>query len=130
MSIASAVARGQRFAERQMADTCTVRRKTGETTDPDTGAVTPVMTPVYTGRCRLIQPSPTGGQTTVGEAVLTLSGSVLCLPVSALGVTTDDVATMDTSGDPDAVGAKLKIGSPAHQSHPVERRFPVTEISS
>ena len=130
MSIASAVARGQRFAERQMTDSCTVRRRTGETTNPSTGEVTPVMTPVYSGRCRLIQSSPSGGQVTVGEAVLTLSGSVLCLPVSAGGVTTDDVATMDASSDSDLVGRTLRITAPAHQSHGVERRFPVTEISS
>ena len=46
MSVESALARARQAAERLMVDTCTIRRKTGETTNLTTGVVTPTYTTI------------------------------------------------------------------------------------
>src|SRR5215470_11396952 len=97
MSATTAILAGQRAAEALMLDQVLVERRTGETTDPETGRVTPTWTTVYSGPCKVQQAAADGSPENVGEATVMASSLVLHLPISATGVTADDRATITTA---------------------------------
>lgn len=131
MSASSVLLRGRAAAEALMADTCTIRRVTSSSTDPDTGVRTPTYTVIYTGRCKLQQRSAAASPTDVGEAELLASQLELHVPVSATGIRADDIATMNTSVlDPDLPAQVLTIRGEAHKSYPTARRLAVEELNS
>lgn len=55
-----------------MVDTCTIRRRTGSSTDPDTGASIPVYADLYAGKCRVQQAAAQAQQGDVGQDYLLL----------------------------------------------------------
>lgn len=131
MSATTALLRGRAAAEALMVDEVLVERRTGETTDPDTGRITPTWETVYSGKCKVAQAAASGSPQNVGEATVVASELVLHLPISATGVTTDDRATVTTSTlDPDLAGKKFTIRAPMHKTYATARRLPLQELSS
>jgi hypothetical protein len=131
MSATSARRRGRVAAEALMLDTVTVRRRSSETTDADTGVVTPVWTVVYTGKAKIQQRSTQGSNRDVGEAERLASSLELHLPITATGSQSDDVATVDASAlDPQLVGKMFTVRGPAHKSFATARRLTVEELTS
>lgn len=127
----AALLRGRAAAEALMVDTCTIRRKTGETTDPDTGVITPTLTTIYTGKCRIQQQSGIARPADVGQANVFLSRLELQIPMAVTGVDSDDEAVIDTSvNDPDLVGRVFHVRELAHKTHATARRFQVDEVTS
>lgn len=130
---APALARGRAAAESLMVDTCTITRTTGETTNEDTGVVTPTTATVYTGRCR-IQQSQLGADSTPsdpGEAYVRLVAFELQVPMSVVGLRVQDVITITASAlDPDLVGRAFNVLGLAHKTHATARRVQVQEIAT
>lgn len=112
-----------------MVDTCTITRRDGtSTTDPNTGVVTPNVTTLYMGKCRVQNRAPRTQDPIAGEAVWVEHLLELQIPMSVVGVRTGDAATITASSlDPDLVGRKLRITVPIHKSHATARRMPCTE---
>lgn len=131
MSVQSALARGRAAAERLMTDTCLIRRRTGETTDPGSGVITPTYTTIYTGRCRLQQRASTASAQDAGEAYRLMQRLELHLPATVEDVRPDDEATITASTtDPDVVGRPLVVRDAAYGTHRTARRLGVTEATS
>ena len=129
MSVAAALARGRAAAERLMVDTCMIRRRTGETTGSG-GVVTPTYSPVYSGKCRMQQPTATAGVEDVGEASLLMVRFELQLPMSVTGVQADDEVRITASVDADLVGRDFLVRGLAHKTHATARRLQVEESTS
>lgn len=132
MSVERALAAGRRAAERLMLDRCTIRRKTGVTTDPDTGKTTPSYAVVYEGRCKVQQSAAQAREESPGAAELRLVRRELHLPVATSGgVRAEDVATMDVCvHDSDLVGRLLVVRDEAAKSLATARRLGVEEVTS
>lgn len=132
MSVASALARGRRAAERLMVDECTIRRRTGSTTDPDTGQITPTYTTLYTGRCRVQQQAVQAREETPGPAELLMVRRELHLPVAtSTGVRAgDQVSITACVHDPDLVGRDLVVRDEMAKSMATARRLGVEEVTS
>ena len=129
MSAQTAIVRGRRAAEALMVDTCTIRRRTGETTDND-GNITPTFSTVHSGRCRMQQPNAQAREQDVGEASLQMLRFELQLPMSVVGVQPDDVVEMTDSLDPDLVVRQFVVRGLSHKTHAVMRRLQVEERTS
>ena len=126
---------GRQRAEALMLDSCTVRRDTGEkTTDPVTYGEVPVYAPIYAGlKCKLKAATTQANAVQVPGQTVVLSGMQLHVPMSTLGILTNDLVTIDTvdpvSGDADMVGKVLRITGPFMASAATARRFSV-EVAS
>lgn len=130
MTAASVMARGRARAESMMVDACVIRRQTGSTVDPNTGAEVPTYEQVYAGKCRiqfrgLATESPTSGQQRVD-----LLTTELQLPITVTDVHVNDVAEITASLDPDLPGRLLRVNNRMHKTHATARRLSVEEISS
>ena len=114
-----------------MVDACTIRRKTGTTTDPETGVITPTYTTVYQGKCKVQQPDTQAREETPGQAELLMVRRELHLPIlTSGGVRADDEATIDTCvHDPDTVGRKLVVRGEMSKSMATARRLGVEEVT-
>jgi hypothetical protein len=131
MSAASVLARGRAAAEALMVDTCTIRRVTSSTTDPDTGHITPTYATVYSGPCRVQQQAATASGQETGEAYALMLSFVLQLPMSVTGVRTEDEVTITASvHDPDLVDRVLLVKDLAHKTHATARRIGCMERTS
>lgn len=115
-----------------MRDTCAFRRKTGSTTDPRTGKITPVYADGYAGRCRVKMPSPQGSPTEAGEAVVVMSAIEVHIPMSGTPVPQvgDECVITGSTGDPALVGAVFVVDKPHRQPDSTARRIGVKERSS
>ncbi|HET8717394.1 MAG TPA: DUF6093 family protein [Nocardioidaceae bacterium] len=128
MSRATALARGRTAAELGMADTCTITRITGRTTDPDTGEVTDTTSPLYTGKCRVQQHQATADRKDVGEDYLLLLRIEVQLPMSVTGLAVGDLITVtDSAQDADLIGRVFRIHDLAHKSEATARRVQCVE---
>lgn len=106
-----------------MADTCTIRRVTGQTTDED-GNVTPTYDVLYTGRCRVQTRDPYESKPEAGDHQSVVLRDVVMVPVSVTGITSGDlVETTASALDPDLVGRRWRIAGPSRKTHMTQRRF-------
>jgi hypothetical protein len=112
-----------------MVDVCRIERQTGETTD-EYGRVTPVMTLIYAGKCRVMSWAVATTSPNVGQQRVDLLRMDLHVPTSVAGVEVNDVATITSSRDPDLVGRRLRVDNLAHKTDATARRFPVEEVTS
>lgn len=128
MSRARVLAQGRRAAEDGMADTCVIRRVTGRTTDPDTGASTPTYATLYDGPCKIQSTKAEAGRQETGEDFLLLLRLELHLPMSVTGLDVGDEATITASAyDPDLPGRTFKIHDLMHKTWATARRYGVIE---
>lgn len=130
MSVETVLARGRAAAERLMTDACVIRRKTGETTDPNSGVITPVYTTVYSGKCRVQQPNAQARMAEAGEAHILLLRLEVHLPVSVVGVQVADEVDVTTSADADLGTRVFLVHDLAHKTHATARRIGIEERTS
>jgi hypothetical protein len=139
MSVASALARGRRAAEKLMTATCTITRVDPDATrgemDPDTLKYPEAARlTVYEGPCRIQIQSVIGGasDTDAGDRAGTAQQSELQLPVLAsANVAITDIAVIDSEpNDPALVGRTFTITALHQKSHATARRLPVTEVTA
>jgi hypothetical protein len=130
MSRASALARGQTAALAGMRDACTIRRRSGGTTDPITGyPATQPYTTLYTGQCRVQQHGRDRRPHEVGEDRVLIIRFDLQLPVDATeGLKVDDEVTITAAvNDADLVGRVFYVLELAHKSEATARRVGMIE---
>ena len=129
--IGGILAAGRRRAESLQRDTCRITRPGPNVWDEATLTYTPSTTPVYEGKCRLLNPyrAPTTASSP-GQAQ-TVQLARLSLPVlTSLGIKEGDIVEYLTSeSDPDLPGTKFKVIGGAHQSDATARRVPIEEVS-
>ena len=113
-----------------MVDTCSIRRRTGETTDDNTGEVTPTWADVYTGRCRVQQRTAAAESQTPGQDFQLLTRLEFQIPIAAPALLVGDEVTITASGDPQLVGQVLIVRDLAAKSEATARRIGVTRRSS
>jgi hypothetical protein len=130
MSRATVIARGRAAAEAGMVDTCIIRRPGVDVTDPFTGEVTPQLTDVYQGKCRIQQRRSQAREEDAGEAYILVQAVELQLPVSLTGLQVDDQVTVTASRDPDLVGRLFRVHDLAYKTDATARRPQVEEITS
>lgn len=131
MSRASVLARGRAAAEAGMVDACTIRRSTGETTDPVSGVVTPTWQQLYAGKCRVQQKSIQAEDEDAGEARLLMVRLEVQLPMSVTDLEPDDQVLITASeSDPDLPGRVFTIADLFHKTHATARRIGVVERTS
>jgi hypothetical protein len=133
VSAATVLARGRAAAERLMVDACLIRRRTGESTDPDSGVITPTYSTVYEGKCRVQQSTGSSSATEedAGEAHQLMVRFEVQIPMSVVGVQADDEVLITASvHDPDLVDREFLVRGLAHKTHAVMRRLQVQEATS
>jgi Family of unknown function (DUF6093) len=132
MSATSITLRGRIAAEALMIDAVVVKHRTGESTDPDTGVVTPTFSTIYTGKAK-IQHGGTrpAGTKELGQASIQVTHAQLHLPMSATGVQADDTATVTASTlDPELVGKVFVIRAASHKTYLTARRYDMEDVDS
>jgi hypothetical protein len=128
VSRGSVLARGRIAAEAGMQDECTIRRTTGRTTDPDTGASVPTYDVLYTGKCRVQASLAQAARADAGEDYLLLLRLEVHLPMSVTGLKAgDEIVITDAAYDPDLPGRVFRIHDLAHKTHATARRVGVIE---
>lgn len=124
------LAESRRDAESRMLDTCTIRRPTGTTTDRPTGKVVATYSPVYAGRCRLVDTEGVVSTPEAGGATFTLRRTRLDVPVGTGPVEDGDVLTVDASvTHPDIAGATGRVTSVPVGTQVTALRLGVEEVS-
>jgi hypothetical protein len=130
MSIEAAIARGRAAAEALMVDACTIQRPGTETTSA-TGVVTPSLTSIYAGKCRLQVRQQTGAGQNIGEAYVIVERLELQLPMTTPALMEGDVVTMTASTlDPLLPGKKYTVRDTLAKTHLTSRRVTVLEVTS
>ncbi len=125
MTAAAFASMGQALAESIMTDTVTISRASGYSAPDPAGVVTPVMTPVYEGKCRLKSTARAAGSTgvTAGEARDSLTQYVLSVPISVTTVRPGDIARVADSLDPQAPTGAYRVVGVERGSQVTARRF-------
>lgn len=115
-----------------MVDACVITRVTGETTDPDTGEVTPTVVTVYSGKCRMQQQVAEARPADVGQAYVLQQPFELQLPmVGSEGIQAGDKVQLTVSLDADLTGARRWwVRGLAHKTHATSRRVGLEEVTS
>jgi hypothetical protein len=125
------LARGRAAAEARMVDACTIRRRNGETTDQNTGEITPTYDQLYQGKCRVQQEAMQAQQQDAGEAYLLMVRLEVHLPIAVTGLQPDDEVKITASiSDPDLPGRTFYIRDLAHASEKTARRVGTVERTS
>jgi hypothetical protein len=126
------VAAGRAAAESLMRDMCVITSSAAGTWDDATGTYTdPTETTVYEGKCRVRQPSPTGGQVDSGAAVWTVDHAVVSLPIDGTDtIGPGHVITITASAaEPTRVGWVLTVEAGHYQTDSTARRLPCRVVS-
>ena len=130
MSAVDAVLDGRREAEALMLDSCDVARPGEPVTDPETGDVTPSMTFVYSGPCKVQQTISQASNPTAGSHAFTIQDSRVDFPVSAGPLMVDDVVTITASVlDPQLVGSEFRVVELFHKSMATAQRTRVEQAT-
>lgn len=145
MSAESAALAGRVRAESMMADTCLVRRQTGQQFNEATGDYEPTFATLYDGKCRVQDPAAVNRQAEAGGYPWTVDTTILQLPVVSADYATDadtarqvviskgDEVTVTALGpttDPDLLGASMSVqGFGKRKSNPVYRSLICEAVS-
>ncbi|NKG22210.1 DUF6093 family protein [Paeniglutamicibacter terrestris] len=109
MDIQQITTDGRALAESLMLDSCMASRPGPNVTDPITGAVTPSLTPVYSGACKVQGATAQAANPEAGGHAYVIESLQLHFPVSSQ-LRIDDIATITASTmDPDLVGSKFRL---------------------
>jgi hypothetical protein len=125
------LSRARRMAERLMVDQCIVRRQTGLATDPATGVVSPAYEAIYSGKCKVQTFTNRELMKEAGEHQFVIQRYEVQVPVSAVGIMTNDEVLMTVSAyDADLVGRSYRIVGLMNKSQATARRLGVEEMPS
>lgn len=117
---------GRRMAVSRMTDQCRVTRPGPEVWDEAAGQHVNVPVVVYTGPCRIKQPSTAATDAEAGSQLITVNHVHLHLPVSAVGVQVGDTAEIVASPTrPVQAGRKFRIVESFDGSQTTALRFRV-----
>jgi hypothetical protein len=113
-----------------MVDACVIRRVTGETTGPG-GVITPTYLTIYTGKCRVQQPTALARPHQPGEAFILMVRLDVQLPMTVTGLQAEDQVLITSSAlDADLAGRLFVVWDLAHKTHATARRVGVMERTS
>lgn len=123
---------GRRAAEALMVDACTIRVRTGVSTQNETtGQVTRTASILYTGPCRVQQAQAQPQQHDAGERTTTVQPSIVSIPATASAVPVGAVVTVDSSVLSAAlVGRTFRVTGSHHKSHATAQRLQVEEVTA
>jgi hypothetical protein len=132
-SSSRALARGRLKAEGLMVDTCTIQRRTGQTVDHLTAAVTPTYTLKYSGKAK-VQTAGAGAmgrRYDVGQVAEVMVRLELHLPiVGSETIARGDLVTITASVlDAALVGRVMRVHDLSHKSFATARRFLLEEVT-
>src|SRR5258708_330237 len=116
-----------------MVDACTIQRRTGQTTDDLTAAVTPAYASVYAGKAK-VQTAGAGAmgrRYDVGQVAEVMMRLELHLPiVGSESVARGDLVTITASVlDSALVGRVMRVHDLSHKSFATARRFLLEEVT-
>lgn len=130
MSAAEAVLRGRVEAQALMLDTCTVHRPGPPVTDAD-GNVTPSLTLLYTGPCKIQQTLAQSSNPEAGGHQYTVQDTRWDTPVDAGVFEVNDVVTItDAVLDPQLTGRVYRVTDPFHKTGATAQRTRVSEVTA
>lgn len=113
-----------------MLDSCKVERPGDPVTDQESGTVTPSMSPVYAGKCKVQQTMSQGANPSAGSHAFTIQDSRVDFPVSAGPLMVDDVVTITASElDPQLVGTVFRVSELFHKTYATAQRTRVDEVT-
>ena len=116
-------------AESLMVDACTITRPGEPVTDPDTGAVTDSMTPVYSGICKVQSKDSSVASADVAGASFVVVSRQVHIPAGVADVRNGDVVTVTASLlNPFGVGKRYRVEGFTPDSYETAARIPVKEI--
>lgn len=132
MSRASVLARARAFAAGGFTDTCTITRVASSVTNKTSGVITPTLTTVYSGPCRVQQAQAQATREDAGEASRLMVPRELQLPVAtSTGIQADDTVTITAAPyDADLVGRVFTVREEMAKSHASARRLGIEEVTS
>ena len=130
MSAVDALLRGRVAAEALMVDACTIQRPGTPVTDPNTGVVTSVLYPIYTGKCKVQSKDSAMSSPEAGGHVFVVVSRQVHIPAGAADVRNDDVVTVTASVlNPFGIGRKYRVEGFTPDSFDTAARIPVKEIT-
>lgn len=113
-----------------MVDSCTVHRPGAPVTDPDTGVVTPSLTLVYTGKCKIQQTLAQSSNPVAGGHVFTVQDTRWDTPVGVGPFAVNDVVTVTVAVlDPDLVGV-FRVKELFHKTMATAQRTRVEKVTA
>lgn len=128
MSAVDAVLAGRREAQALMLDTCTVHRPGEPITDSD-GNVTPSLTLLYTGPCKIQQTLAQSSNPEAGGHQFTVQDTRWDTPVAAGVFAVNDVVTIvDAVLDPQLTGRVYRVTDPFHKTGATAQRTRVEAV--
>lgn len=128
MSALDAVLAGRVVAESLMLDSCVVHRPGEPVTDAD-GNVTPSLTLLYTGPCKIQQTLAQSSNPVAGGHRYTVPDTRWDTPVLSVPFEVDDVVTItDAVLDPQLTGKVYRVTEPFHKTGATAQRTRVEEV--
>jgi len=129
VSAADAIWAGRQAAESLMVDVCVVDRQSGESTDYQTGNVTPTYSLVYSGPCKVQATISQSKNPEAGEHQFTVQEYRVDVPVAAgpLGVG-DRVTVTSAANDLFLDGRVYRVVELFHKSFATAQRCRVEEV--
>lgn len=114
-----------------MVDACTITRRTGETTNPTTGAVTPTYASAhYSGKCKVQVRDVDAQNPEAGDRAYTVLKLRVDIPAATTGIAAGDIVTITAAAfDADLVGKTFRVVAPFHGTAKTARRLPVEEVA-
>lgn len=132
MDVESDLIAGRHVAELLMVDGCAVARTDDarEVTDPVTGEVTFVGSPVYAGKCKVQTADVQEANTDSGGRVITTQRYQLHLPVTAGPVRVGDLVEVTAATyAPQLAGRTYRVVATHHKSFATAQRLEITEVT-
>lgn len=118
-------------AESLMFDACTVDRPGAVVTDSNTGAVTPSLTRIYAGKCKVQQTMAQSANPNAGGHSFTVQSTRWDTPISAGPFAVNDVVTMTAAVlDPQMAGRVYRVVELFHKSGATAQRVRVEEVTA
>jgi hypothetical protein len=116
-------------ADSTMIDACVIERPGAPVTNPDTGVVTPSVTTVYTGKCKVQSKEATAATPNAGGAMFTVVSRQVHIPMNAADVKDGDVVRMTASLlNTFTVGKRYRVEGFTPDSFDTAARLPVKEL--
>jgi len=121
-----ALSMGRKLAESRMTDTCKITRAGSQVFNEATGEYTSSTVTVYSGPCRVRQPTSSARDVDAGSQLLAVGQLELHVPVSVAGVHADDAVEITKSATrTEQAGRKFTIIAPFDGSQTTALRFRV-----